>query len=82
VLNLIVALRPYAAASVAARQRWRLIDAAFGLDLDHWRAGQPDSDFSVESQSNEGGRVVVDYFRPDASDGFWLYDREAPGWSG
>ena len=70
-------LRPYAATSVAARQHWRLIDPAFGFDLDHWRAGQPGSDFSVESQSNEGGRIVLDYFRPDAADGFCLYEREA-----
>lgn len=69
-------LRPYAAVSVAARQHWHLIDPAFGFDLDHWRASQPDSDFRVESQSNEGGRIILDYFRPDAADGFWLYERE------
>jgi dipeptidyl aminopeptidase/acylaminoacyl peptidase len=69
-------VRPYAAASVAARQRWHLIGLAYGFDLDHWRIGQPESDFSVSSQSNEGARIVLDYFRPDASDGFWSYERQ------
>lgn len=70
-------IRPYATASSAARKRWRLIDPAYAFDLDRLLAGEGDGDFSIESQSNEHGRIVVGYYRSDAADEFKLYDRNA-----
>lgn len=67
--------RPYAAVSVAARERWHLIDPAYAFDLDRLRAVQADSDFAIESQSNERGRIICYYSRSDAAGEFRLYDR-------
>jgi dipeptidyl aminopeptidase/acylaminoacyl peptidase len=67
--------RPYAAMSIAARQRWHLIDPAYAFDLDHLRAAQGGGEFAINSQSNEGGRIVTFYYRSDAAGEFRLYDR-------
>ena len=45
--------RPYAAVSIAARQRWHLIDPAYAFDLDHLRAAQGGGEIAINSQSSE-----------------------------
>ena len=67
--------RPYAAVSIAARQRWHLIDPAYAFDLDHLRAVQGGGEIAINSQSSEGGRIVAFYYRSDAAGEFRLYDR-------
>ena len=67
--------RPYAAVSIAARQRWHLIDPAYAFDLDHLRAAQGGGEIAINSQSSEGGRIVAFYYRSDAAGEFRLYDR-------
>jgi len=68
-------LRPFAAASVAARVRWHVIEPAYGFDLDNLRLAAGDGDATIVSQSNERGRMVVSYQRSDAVDEYRLYDR-------
>ncbi|SEB90114.1 Dipeptidyl aminopeptidase/acylaminoacyl peptidase [Rhizobiales bacterium GAS188] len=67
--------RPYAAMSIAARERWHLIDPAYAFDLEHLRAAQEGGVLSIHSQSSERGRIVAYYDRSDAAGEFRLYDR-------
>jgi dipeptidyl aminopeptidase/acylaminoacyl peptidase len=67
--------RPYAAVSVAARQRWHLIDPGYAFDLGHLHAAQDGGEIAISSQSNEGGHIAAFYYRSDAAGEFRLYDR-------
>jgi len=67
--------RPFAATSVAARQRWHLTDPAWAFDLAHLKAAPGEGDVSVSSMSRERGKVVLACSRSDASTEFRLYGR-------
>ncbi len=67
--------RPLAAYAVAARQRWHPIEPAWAFDLDHIRAAQGEGDVAINNMSNERRRVVLSYWRSDASTEFRMYDR-------
>lgn len=66
--------RPFAAYAVAERQRWHPIEPAWAFDLDHIRAAQGDGDVGINNLSSERGKVVLSYFRSDASTEFRIYD--------
>lgn len=67
--------RPFAAVSIAARQRWHLIDPAYAFDLNHLRAVEGGGEIAIDRQSNEGGIIVALYYRSDTAGEFRLYDR-------
>lgn len=67
--------RPFAAYSVAARQRWHPIDPAWAFDLDHIKAAEGEGDVAFSTISGEWSKVVLSYSRSDASTEFRIYDR-------
>jgi dipeptidyl aminopeptidase/acylaminoacyl peptidase len=70
-----VTRRPHAAASVAARLRWHLIEPSFAFDLSHLQLAAAGGDADVDSLSAERGRIVARLSRSDAVGAFLLYDR-------